>query len=171
MTFASEEESLEVEYFWAGKSELGALNVIKKEYSKYGGTWLATPMESYEKLQEDLIQRFYQGIPPSAFQWQGNLNSLKSFIEMGVIREITKEFMEEVSLATLPTYVFDSISFDGKIYGLPVGIYCDNSAIYSGHIWEVGKIFALILMIKLSPQDVIEYYSTNSQKLFRVKNS
>lgn len=127
--------TVELEYFWAGKSEINALNVIKEEFTNKHGSWIDSPCEDSEVLKADIIDRMAEGIPPTAFQWLGQLDLIR-FTEMGLIRDISKEFKKSTQGNVLPKFVSGIISREGKIYGVPIGIHCNNTVIYNAKIYK-----------------------------------
>ena len=121
---------LKLYHSWSNESEIGALNVIVKEFESRGNkiTEMSVPHE--QAGSSPLVSLIVAGTPPNVF-----IDS-----QPGLYRDLTKRglgqplddlFKEIGATPNFPETVLRSITVDGEIRKIPTGVHIDGMIYYN----------------------------------------
>ena len=121
---------LKLYHSWSNESEIGALNVIVKEFESRGNkiTEMSVPHE--QAGSSPLVSLIVAGTPPNVF-----IDS-----QPGLYRDLTKRglgqplddlFNEIGATPNFPETVLRSITVDGEIRKIPTGVHIDGMIYYN----------------------------------------
>ena len=121
---------LKLFHSWSNESEIGALNVVVKEFESRGNkiTEMSVPHE--QAGSSPLVSLIVAGTPPNVF-----INS-----EPGLYRDLTKRglgepldaFFDKIGATpNFPETVLKSITVDGEIRKIPTGVHIDGMVYYN----------------------------------------
>lgn len=129
--------------WWTSGGEVNALDaLIAVHEAKYPATDVENLAEDLaDEARERLEQRMADGVPPDLFQANIGADQFKWVLFNGVDDSDSKvESLNEIAVAngwmeTFPQPVIDALSYDGKIYGVPVNIHRNNALFYNVHVF------------------------------------
>jgi len=129
---------VELTHWWNYPGELAALDEIKKAVTAKGSKFTDTKLPSWDKLRSSLINRITLGYPPAITQWLGD----KDMFELNKINAVyaaPTQWRGESLEDKLLEEVTDSLTANGELISLPLGIHIQNSAIFNAEIYrELG---------------------------------
>jgi len=158
------EVSLEIFSWWTSGGEVEALNAMldvhKERYPNVKVTNAAEALAA--KARDRLDERMADGLPPDTFQANVGADQQRWVLFNEV--DDTESKVESVdSLAdaagwrsVFPSQVTDALSFDGKMYAVPVNIHRINSLFLNKHVFETES---------LSPPTTLAELETTAQTL------
>jgi glucose/mannose transport system substrate-binding protein len=129
-------EKAEVIHWWTSGGEAAAVKVFADAYNKAGGEWIdnAVAGGGGNNARSLGINRIVGGNPPAAMQFNYG-KQLDEVVANGYVRDISSLASAGGWKAVLPSLIWDSISRNGKVYGVPVDIH--------GQTWSWWSIPAL----------------------------
>ena len=156
---ARTDQALEVFNWWTNPGEFDALDAVLKSYAKvYTQTTVVnTQVPTNSKAQEELAGRMVAGNPPDTFQNNAGWNLLK-WVEYNQ-RDAADSKLEPVDfivqqnkLNTLvPASVLDTVSYNGKVYGIPLDVHRYNRIFFNTKLFEDNGLKA--------PTTLAEFYT------------
>ncbi len=117
----------EVMHWWTSGGESAAVKVFADSFDKAGGQWIDSAVAGGEAARAAEMSRVVGGNPPAAMQF----NYGKQFAELvnnGYLRDLTAIAKEENWAKIMPPAVIKAITFDGKVYAVPVNVHANNWA-------------------------------------------
>lgn len=135
-TSAFAAEKADVIHWWTSGSEAAAVKVLADAYNKAGGEWgdAAIAGGNGNNAKSIGINRIVGGSPPAAMQIIPG-KELDEFVANGYVRDISDLATAGGWKAAIPALFWDSITRDGKVYGVPIDLH--------GQTWSWWSIPAL----------------------------
>lgn len=140
----SEDQTLEVFNWWTNPGEIDALTAVLNAYSaRYPKTAVInSAVIGNSKAQETLRDRMVAGNPPDAFQNNAGWN-LKKWVEYNG-RDEADSKLEPIDFvaqqnnlrAAVPASVLDVVSYNNKLYGIPLGVHRYNRIFFNKKIFD-----------------------------------
>ena len=129
-------EKAEVIHWWTSGSEAAAVKVLADAYNKAGGEWVDNAIAggNGNNAKSIGINRIIGGNPPAAMQIIPG-KELDEFVANGYVRDISALAAAGNWKAAIPSLFWDSITRDGKVYGVPIDLH--------GQTWSWWSIPAL----------------------------
>jgi glucose/mannose transport system substrate-binding protein len=141
---ATTDQTLEVFNWWTNPGESDAAAALLSLYSsKYPKTTVInSAVATLSKAQSELNGRMVGGTPPDTFQTLGGWNMWQWVAYNGQNDADSK--MEPIDFiatahnlaAVVPRSVLDVVSYNGKIYGIPLGVHRFNSLFYNKKLFD-----------------------------------
>jgi glucose/mannose transport system substrate-binding protein len=162
-TVASTDQSLEVFNWWTNPGEKDARDALLQLYSdKYPQTNVVdSAVVSLSKAQAELQGRMVGGTPPDTFQTLGGWNLWQWIAYNGQNDSDSKmepiDFIaEQNKLATsVPPSVLDLVSYNGHVYGVPLGVHRFNCLFYNKKLFDDNGI--------TPPVTLADFYAVSEQ--------
>jgi glucose/mannose transport system substrate-binding protein len=138
------DQKLEVFDWWTNPGETDAFADVLKMYSaRYTQTNVVnTAVATLSKAQEQLQGRMLTGSPPDTFQTLGGWSLLRWVVYNGDNDADSKmeplDFIaQENKLANIvPSAVMDLVSYNGKVYGIPLGVHRYNCLFFNKKLFD-----------------------------------
>ncbi|MGV2125530.1 ABC transporter substrate-binding protein [Agrobacterium vitis] len=129
-------EKADVIHWWTSGSEAAAVKVLANAYNKAGGEWVDSAVAggNGDNAKSIGINRIVGGNPPAAMQIIPG-KELDEFVENGYVRDISALAAAGNWKAAIPALFWDSITRDGKVYGVPIDLH--------GQTWSWWSLPAL----------------------------
>ncbi len=129
-------EKADVIHWWTSGGEAAAVKVFADAFNAAGGEWIddAIAGGGGNNARSAGINRIIGGDPPAAMQFNYG-KQLDEIIANGYVRDISELAAAGNWKKVIPALIWDSISRDGKVYGVPVDIH--------GQTWSWWSIPAL----------------------------
>ena len=129
-------EKAEVIHWWTAGGEAAAVNVLAEAFNAAGGEWVDNAIAGGggNNARSAGINRIIGGDPSAAMQFNYG-KQLDEIVANGYVRDISDLAAAGHWQDVLPSLIWDSISRDGKVYGVPVNIH--------GQTWSWWSIPAL----------------------------
>ncbi len=131
------EEQVEIFSWWVAPGEAGALNgVIELFEAEHPGERVVNAvLADALNSRETLATRLEEGHPPDLYQ--ENARALKSFVaeNPGKLTALDDFYAEHGLANVILPEMIASVTVDGKIYGLPMGVHRSNSLFYNKTIF------------------------------------
>ncbi len=133
---AQASEKAEVIHWWTSGSESAAVKVIADAYNQAGGEWIdnAVAGGGGGKARSLGINRIVGGNSPTAMQFNYG-KQLDEIIANGFVRDISALAEAGDWENLIPGELWNSISVDGKVYGVPIDVH--------GQTWSWWSLPAL----------------------------
>lgn len=143
---------VEIFSWWTAGGEEEALKVItddfKTRYPKATLINAAVVGGSGTKAREELKKRMSDNLPPDTFQAHGGRELIGTYVRpRGItddsankMEDLTFLFTEQGWLSAFPKQLIDIVSFEGKIYSVPVNIHKGNSVFYNKKVFADNNI-------------------------------
>jgi glucose/mannose transport system substrate-binding protein len=138
------DQTLEVFNWWTNPGEVDALTAVLNAYSaRYPKTSVInSQVVGNSKAQETLRDRMVGGNPPDAFQSNAGWN-LKKWVEYNG-RDESDSKLEPVDFVAqqnklttaVPKSLLDVVSYNGKMYGVPLGVHRYNRIFFNKKIFD-----------------------------------
>src|SRR5215471_1575296 len=143
-TVASSDQSLDVFNWWTNPGETNARDALLKLYSDtYTQTTVTnSAVATLSAAQAALTTRMVGGTPPDTFQTLGGWNLWKWVAYNGQNDVDSKmdpvDFVAQQNnlAAAVPASVLDLMSYEGKMYGIPLGVHRFNSLFYNKKLFD-----------------------------------
>jgi glucose/mannose transport system substrate-binding protein len=134
--FAHAGEKAEVIHWWTSGSEAAAVKVLADAFDKAGGEWVdnAVAGGGGDKARALGINRIVGGNAPTAMQFNYG-KQLDEVIANGYVRDISALAKEGDWKNLIPAELWNSITVDGKVYGVPIDVH--------GQTWSWWSLPAL----------------------------
>jgi glucose/mannose transport system substrate-binding protein len=115
---------------WSSPSEVAGLTVLRQAFEAKGHQWkdLAIPHDSGSNVS--LINMVTGGNPPNIFL-EANPGIYRDLAAKGLAFPLDEEFAAIGAIAQFPDAVRRSITIDGKILKVPVGVHIDGMLYYN----------------------------------------
>ena len=136
---AQEAPKAEVFSSWTSGGEGRALQAIKSEFEKRGGTWENSSIAGFENANAAFQNRLVAGDPPTVKQLIVGKDPAE-FIALGLMTPIDDVATAGNWDAVLPKALSDYITYDGKTYLAPTGIHGESWMFYSKAAFEAAGI-------------------------------
>ncbi len=107
---------------WSADAEIGALNVIRTEFQKEGGTWNDITIAHDTGASIPLINMLTGGNPPDVFI-ENNVNLRRDLIKRGMLADLTDYYNSLHVDKFLPQAVKDVMMVDGRVVSAPLTIH------------------------------------------------
>lgn len=141
---AKTDQTLEVFNWWTNPGESDALNAVLAGYStRYPQTNVVnSQVVGNSKAQEALTDRMVNGNPPDAFQTNAGWNLVKWVAYNGRDEADSKlEPVDSIAQANklttvVPASVLNTVSYNGKIYGVPLGVHRYNRLFFNKKLFD-----------------------------------
>ena len=126
---SEDENEVEIFSWWTGAGEEEGLTELTKIYrDRHPGVEFqnsAIAGGGGGAAQEELAKRLKENDPPDSFQ--GHVGAeLRDHIENDVIQDLSKLYEEEFWQNTFHPSLMEGLTYDGKIYGVPVNVHRAN---------------------------------------------
>lgn len=133
---AAAAERAEVIHWWTSGSESAAVRVLADAFNNAGGDWIdnAVAGGGGANARSLGINRIVGGNPPTVMQFNYG-RQLDEIIEHGYVRDISDLAAQGNWNELVPDALMDSITVDGKVYGIPVNMH--------GQTWSWWSLPAL----------------------------
>ncbi|MFI0842992.1 ABC transporter substrate-binding protein [Mesorhizobium sp. IMUNJ 23232] len=130
---------LKLFHTWSNESEIGALNVIVKEFESRGNTITEMSVPHEQAGSSPLVSLIVAGTPPNVF-----INSEPSLYrdlsKRGLGQPLDATFNEIGATPNFPETVLRSITVDGEIRKIPTGVHIDGMIYYNKHVAEQAGV-------------------------------
>jgi glucose/mannose transport system substrate-binding protein len=148
---AGAEQTLELFSWWVAPGEAEALQSLVDLYKSKqpGARVLNAAIDSGEDAQTVLESRVKDGMPPDLFQ--ENAYDVRTWLSKypGKLEPLDQLFDDlHLRTAVLPD-VIDDVTFEGKIYAMPVNIHRENGMFYNKEIFAAHQLEAPTTMQEL----------------------
>jgi glucose/mannose transport system substrate-binding protein len=158
---APTDQHLEVFNWWANPGVNEALEAMLKVFSqRYPQTTVVNAgVATLSKAQEELQKRMLSGDPPDTFQTVGGWDLRKWVAYNGVDDADSKlepldAIVEGNKLAqVIPAPVLDAVSYNGKVYGIPLGVHRYNCLFFNKKLFDENGL--------LPPSTFAEFYTVS----------
>ncbi len=127
---AEDKPQAEVMTSWTSGSEAAALNVVKQEFEKRGGTWKDSSIAGFGAADAAFQNRLVAGDPPTAKQAVLGLANA-DFVNQGLMNPIDDLAKAGKWADVLPKSIYDLITYNGKVYLSPTGAHGESWVFYS----------------------------------------
>ncbi len=146
-------EKAEVIHWWTSGGEAAAVKVLANAFDAAGGEWVDNAIAGGggNNARSVGINRMVGGNPPAAMQFNYG-KQLDEIVANGYVRDISDLAAAGNWKAVMPSLIWDSISRDGKVYGVPVDIH--------GQTWSWWSIPALEKAGAEVPKSWDEFFPT-----------
>ena len=146
-------EKADVIHWWTSGGEAAAVKVFADAFNAAGGEWIddAIAGGGGNNARSAGINRIIGGDPPAAMQFNYG-KQLDEIIANGYVRDISELAEAGNWKAVMPSLIWDSISRDGKVYGVPINIH--------GQTWSWWSIPALEKAGADVPKNWDEFFPT-----------
>jgi glucose/mannose transport system substrate-binding protein len=130
---------LKLFHTWSNESEIGALNVVVKEFESRGNkiTEMSVPHE--QAGSSPLVSLIVAGTPPNVF-----INSepslYRDLTKRGLGQSLDATFEEIGATSQFPETVLRSITVDGEIRKIPTAVHIDGMVYYNKHVAEQAGV-------------------------------
>jgi glucose/mannose transport system substrate-binding protein len=136
---ARTDQTLEVFNWWTNPGEFDALDAVLKKFAANNPqtSVINASVATNSKAQEALTGRMVNGNPPDAFQTNAGWNLRKWVAYNG--RDDAESKLEPIDFiaqqnkltSVVPASVLDTVSYNGKIYGVPLGVHRYNRLFFN----------------------------------------
>jgi glucose/mannose transport system substrate-binding protein len=136
---ARTDQTLEVFNWWTNPGEFDAIDAVLKAYAARNPqtTVINSQVATNSKAQETLAGRMLNGNPPDAFQNNAGWNLVKWVAYNG--RDDADSKLEAIDFiaqqtklsSTVPESVLNTVSYNGKVYGIPLGVHRYNRLFFN----------------------------------------
>ena len=157
------DQTLEVFNWWTNPGEVDALTAVLDTYSaRYPKTSVInSQVVGNSKAQEALRDRMVAGNPPDAFQTNAGWN-LKKWVEYNG-RDAADSKLEPIDFVVqqnklnvvVPASVLDTVSYSGKVYGIPLGVHRYNRILFNKKLFDDNGL--------TPPTTLAEFYTVSEE--------
>ncbi|MCB1446258.1 MAG: carbohydrate ABC transporter substrate-binding protein [Rhizobiaceae bacterium] len=128
-------QTVDVLQYWTSASESKAMNAIADAYKARGGKWIDSPAADFDSAVAAATSRIAGGEPPSAVLMTPS-SAMRDLATSGQLRNFDDLASANGWQKVMPPLVWDKLSVDGYLVGLPVGIHADNWIWYSKPLFD-----------------------------------
>lgn len=132
-------EELVIYHTWSAESEVAALNVLKAEIEKKGHTWKDVAVAHDTGSNVNLMSLVTGGKPPHIFS-EPSPSVYRQLKKMGLSRPLNEFYAKQGALEHFPQSVITSITVDGDMVKVPLGIQIDGMMYYSKEVAEKAGV-------------------------------
>lgn len=123
-------QTVDVQQYWTSASESKAMNVIADAFKAHGGKWIDSPSADFDSTIAAATSRIAGGEPPSAVLMTPSA-AMRDLASSGQLRTLDDLASANGWQKAMVPIVWDKLTVDGHLVGLPVGIHADNWVWYS----------------------------------------
>ena len=118
--------TVNVLHWWTSPSEAAAMDILKDHYTKSRFAWTdqAVAGGGGSRAMTVLKSQVISGNPPHAAQISGQ--GIQNWASLGLLAHIDGTVNRNQWAPVLPEFVSEAIQFQGRYYGVPVGIHRSN---------------------------------------------
>jgi glucose/mannose transport system substrate-binding protein len=143
---------VEIFSWWTAAGEADALKVITDTYkTRWPSVTVinaAVTGGAGTKAHEQLKQRMQNNLPPDTFQVHGGRELIGAWVQPKGVTDLSANKMEDLGFlfddqgwnSAFPKQLLDVVSFQGKIYSVPVNIHRGNAVFYNAKIFSDNSI-------------------------------
>jgi len=132
-------QTVDVEQYWTSASESKAMNAIADAFKARGGKWIDSPAANFDAALAAATSRIAGGEPPSAVLMTPN-SAMRDLATSGELRNFDDLAAKQGWQKVMPPLVWNKLTVDNHLVGLPVGIHADNWIWYSKSVLDELKI-------------------------------
>jgi len=132
-------QTVDVQQYWNSASESKAMNTIADAYKARGGKWIDSPSADFDSAIAAATSRIAGGEPPSAVLMNPNA-AMRDLASSGQLRDFDDLAAKNGWQKAMAPIVWDKLSVDHHLVGLPVGIHADNWIWYSKSVFQAAGI-------------------------------
>jgi len=132
-------QTVDVLQYWSSASESKAMNAIADAYKARGGKWIDSPAADFDSALAAATSRIAGGEPPSAVLMTPSA-AMRDLAKSGQLRNFDDLAAKGKWQEAMPPLIWNKLSIDGHLVGLPVGIHADNWIWYSKPLFNELKI-------------------------------
>jgi len=129
----------EVVHWLTSGGEAKAIGVLADEFKARGGTWTDNPSAGASAARQVTVNKIAGGNPPAAVQWTIGA-AVKEFASQDLLQDLDDVAAANDWKKNLPPLIVDNLSYDGKIYAVPVDLHGGNWMFYSLKIFNELKL-------------------------------
>ncbi|HEY0275849.1 MAG TPA: ABC transporter substrate-binding protein [Paenirhodobacter sp.] len=126
-------QTADVLHYWTSGSESAAMGVFADAFKAKGGTWVDSAVGGFDTARATALNRVAGGNPPTVLL--DNVGEVADFAKQGILAPIDPEIAKGV-IANSPSVLLERITYQGKLYAIPVDIGGSN------WMWYSPKAFA-----------------------------
>jgi glucose/mannose transport system substrate-binding protein len=115
----------QVMHWWTSGSEAKALKVLSDAYTKAGGQWIDNAVPDYDSAIAAGTTAILNGNPPSALMFNAG-TQFQDLAQQGYLADLTGYARDDAWADKLPPSVLQAITYEGKIFGLPIDIQSES---------------------------------------------
>lgn len=123
-------QTVDVQQYWTSASESKAMNAIADAYKARGGKWIDSPSADFDSAIAAATSRIAGGEPPSAVLMTPSA-AMRDLATSGQLRNFDDMAEAGGWQKVMAPIVWDKLTVDGHLVGLPVGVHADNWLWYS----------------------------------------
>ncbi len=128
-------QTVDVLQYWTSASESKAMNAIADAYKARGGKWIDSPAADFDSAVAAATSRIAGGEPPSAVLMTPSA-AMRDLATSGQLRNFDDLAAAGGWQKVMPPIVWNKLSVDNHLVGLPVGIHADNWIWYSKPLFD-----------------------------------
>jgi glucose/mannose transport system substrate-binding protein len=128
-------QTADVQQYWTSASESKAMNVVADAFKAKGGTWIDSPAANFDEVVAAATSRIAGGQPPTAVLMTpgGAMRDLAAAGQLRYLDDLAEEGGWQKAMAPI---VWDRLSVDGHLIGVPVGVHGSNWIWYSKALFD-----------------------------------
>lgn len=132
-------QTVDVQQYWTSASESKAMNAIADAYKARGGKWIDSPSADFDSAIAAATSRIAGGEPPSAVLMTPSA-AMRDLANSGQLRNFDDMAQADGWQKVMAPIVWDKLTVDGHLVGLPVGVHADNWIWYSLALFKQAGI-------------------------------
>lgn len=121
---------LKMFHSWSNESEVGALNVIRKQFEANGNTIVEMSVPHEQAGGSPLVSLIVAGTPPNVFI-TSQPRIYRDLTKRGIGVALDPLFEQNGAIKAFPETVLRSIKVDGEIRKIPTGVHIDGMVYYN----------------------------------------
>ncbi|WP_138466736.1 ABC transporter substrate-binding protein [Poseidonocella sp. HB161398] len=122
---AAQAQEAEVMHWWTSGSEAAALQVFTGAFEAAGGTWIDNAVPDFESAIAAATSSIIGGNPPDALQFNAG-TQFADLAQLGYLGDLSGYAEAGNWQKALPPALYDAVSYDGKVYAMPVDNHGEN---------------------------------------------
>jgi glucose/mannose transport system substrate-binding protein len=124
---------------WSSPAEVAALNVLKEAAAADGINWIDITIPHNTGQNVTLLNMVAGGEPPNIFI-ENSAAVYRDLTAMGLGRPLTEALTENGAIEHFPSSVLDSVTIDGEVMKMPLGIHIDGMLYYNIAVAEAAGV-------------------------------
>lgn len=136
---AASADDLIVYHTWSAGPEVAALNVLKKDFEAMGHKWVDVAIPHDTGSNVSLLNLVTGGNPPDVFM-ENDPGLYRELASMGLSRPLDDLFAKNGYAEHLPKAVMDSLTVDGTIVKIPLGVHIDGMVYYNMEVANAAGV-------------------------------